>query len=789
MGKIDFQELNTRLAPHGHGLVTQWLSGGKINGPEWRCGSINGGAGNSFGVNLTTFRWGDLNAGATHKGGGDLISLYAAINSVSNISAARTLATLIGFESNTGDDVRNNPPKMISQKHGAPSGLWKWQNERGSLLGITVRYDYLEDNKPKKQFYQWHFDDKLMSWVPKSIAENRPLYNLPTIINNPTKKILIVEGETSVDAAQKMLGNSVIVTTWIGGSKAVKKTNWTPLTSRDVVIWPDNDEAGFDAAVNIGLLLQPLVSTLKVYEVDKLKLPVSFDAADVLKSDISPKKMFADLLTVERFLKPISSPQIQSSATTPIPSVKLAEVEVLSNEPTLADVKQSIEIDVDGGVDKFERLRLNTLWDQLGLQWNFAHTIVNCNMVNVYYILTRHERYASKFFQDDFKSKRYYGETEWREGMEYQILFDMQGKFGLAKISLTSVKEALSKLFLENRRNLLKEYLESLIWDQAPRIDRFFIEYYGAHDTTYSAAVSKNFWIGMVRRATKPSTKFDNMVIIEGVQGVKKSSSLEAIGGKYYLVMGDDPSNKDFFLKLIGTMLVEVAELDSFRKAEATTLKRVLSTNTDNFRKPYASEAAEHPRTCILVGTTNKKDYLSDTTGNRRYWPIEATEIDLDGIKRDRDQLFAEAYLRAQTDETHWEVPTEHLNKIYENRMNIDKDDSPENDPWYGIALKYQENIFGTFDIAEFMVDEFKGLGMDIGKISNRDRGRVAKILRHIGYKQTREILDNGSRVRTWTKLHDGTIELKPDLKKPINYAPQTAHEAEVINNARNNPY
>lgn len=789
MSKIDFEQLKIALAPHGHGLVTQWLSGGKINGQEWRCGSIEGGAGNSFGVNLTTFRWGDLNAGATNKGGGDLISLYATKNNVSQIQAAKELADLIGFQPNTNDDLRNNPPKMISPRFGNPAGTWQWRNERGSLLGITVRYEYLEDNRPKKQFYQWHFSETELKWVPKSIPENRPLYNLPSIINNPDKKILIVEGETSVDAAQKMLGNSVIVTTWIGGSKAVKKTNWTPLTNRNVVIWPDNDEAGFEAALQIGVILQPLVSTLKVYEVDKLELPDSFDAADVLKSDISAKQIFADLTKVERIIKPFASPQTKPSATTPIPSVKLSEVEVISNEPTLSDVKNSIEIDIDGGVDKFERLALSNLWTELGLQWNFGRTLVNCNMVNVYYILTRHERYSGKFFQDDFKSKRYYGNTEWKDGMEYQILFDMQGKFGLAKISLTAVKEALSKLFLENRRNLLKEYLESNTWDGTPRIDRFFIEYYGAHDTTYSAAVSKNFWIGMVRRATKPSTKFDNMVIIEGVQGVKKSSSLEAIAKEYYLVMGEEPNNKDFFVKLIGTMLVEVAELDSFRKAEATTLKRILSTNTDNFRKPYASEAMDHPRTCIFVGTTNKKDYLSDTTGNRRYWPIEATKIDLEAIIRDRDQLFAEAYQRAQTNETHWEVPEQHLAKIYDNRMSIDKDDSPENDPWYGMVLKYQENIFGTFDIAEFMVDEFKGLNMDIGKISNRDRGRVAKILRHLGYKQTREDLPNGSKVRIWTKVKPETIELKPEMKKPINCAPQTALEAEAMNNARNNPY
>lgn len=739
---MNFKELKLALEPYTLNFIQELLPGGKLLGREWRTGSIHGGQGDSFGINIDSQAWGDLNAAEGAKGG-DLISLYAAIHNIGQIKAAEILADKIGFKRSDDFIERRSAPPCVHQAHGKPSFRHEYTDERGNLLAVVARYEYQQDGENKKEFRQFSFDFDEKKWIAKGLKNNCPLYRLRDISNNPNARILIVEGEKTAEAAQRLIGNKAIVTTWMGGSSAVKKTNWTPLTNRDIVIWPDNDEAGIKAANDIAVTLIGIANTLKIYEVDKLPdLPKKFDAADAEKLGHNTAALFKSLTSVQRIFKP-NAVAIVGSNIRPQDSL-IGKVEKI--DPSI----DTISINVDNSIDKFSQVSFREKWETLGLQMNASGNQPVANAYNVYLILKRHPKYAGKFFEDSFKGKRYYNGEDFRDYIISDILIDMQGGFGLAKITKSAIIESVDKIYSDNRRNLFLEYLNGITWDGESRIDRFFVDCFGAHDTSYSEAVSKNFWIAMVKRATNPGIKFDNMVILEGAQGLRKSSSLKLIAGEYYYSIGEDPKNKDFFDNMRGTLIVEVEELDSFRKSEATTLKRILSTEVDQLRVPYGRSKEAFPRTSIFVGTTNKLDYLSDSTGNRRYWPIQCTSIKFDYIKENRDQFFAEAYVRAKADECYWEVPTEFLEEIYDKRMNENAVDDAASDPWfdrvYGATIGKSE-----VDIAEILINDLNFL---YNQVKRQDRNRVAKILKHVGFKNINTKI-NGIQKRTWKKQNE----------------------------------
>jgi len=763
---MNFQNLKEILKGQHRSLIADLCPGGKLLGVEWNASNIHGGQGTSFSFNVETGLWADFNP-ANRQSGNDLISFLAAQQNISQLEAAKRLAILVNYTEDK--PTRSDRPNLISQKYGKPTSVHEWRDASNNLLGLTVRYEYVEDGHKHKKFSQWSIVDG--EWTPKSIPNNRPLHKLKTIIDNPTYKILIVEGEKAMDAATqlfKQLQNDVIVTTWIGGSNAVKKTLWGHLAGRDVTIWPDNDDAGITAANDIVAIIQDYVKTLKVLEVQKIQqIPKKWDAADALNEAWDRKKLIDFVKLSSRSLKPFAAVEIvnpqslQKPESTHVPASTAA-----------------LSLNTDNSIDHYEAAGLRSLWTELGLQMNSGGTQPNCNTLNVSKIMSEHPKYKGLLKYDEFTLKFYFdGQKIDAEDLEIKTLIEMQGVFGLAKINMTAIKESLKGVFKTNRFNSFKDYVRSLTWDGKPRIDNFFVNYYGAHDTQYTKDVSKNFWIGIVRRGFKPGTKFDNMVILEGVQGVRKSSSIQLLFNPWYDTVGDDPSNKDFYLKLHGNLVVEIEELDSFRKAESVTIKRMLSTTSDKFRKPYGANVSENPRTNIFVGTTNRKDYLSDSTGNRRFWPIDVQFVKFEELERDRDQLFAEAYIREQTGEKHWEVDFTHLDEIYQSRMNDDRDDSTDSDPWYDAVKRYAYNIY-TFDIFNFLTDEVKGFGMKPGQITRRERNRVSKILKHLGWKNRSKRDESGKFIKHWTKDNPQMDMLT--TKTVLNHATGTTKEIQT---------
>ena len=190
------------------------------------------------------------------------------------------------------------------------------------------------------------------------------------------------------------------------------------------------------------------------------------------------------------------------------------------------------------------------------------------------------------------------------------------------------------------------DYLNKLKWDRRPRMDRWLIEHAGAKDTPYTRAVSRLVLVAAVRRVRQPGAKFDEMLVLESDQGTNKSSALRVMAVNEDWFSDDLPlsaKGKEIIEQLSGKWIVEAGELRGMRKGDIDALKAMLSRQVDRARMAYGRMTSEYRRQCVIIGTTNNEQYLKDHTGNRRFWPIKVDEFDLDALRLERDQLWAEA--------------------------------------------------------------------------------------------------------------------------------------------------
>ena len=199
--------------------------------------------------------------------------------------------------------------------------------------------------------------------------------------------------------------------------------------------------------------------------------------------------------------------------------------------------------------------------------------------------------------------------------------------------------------------NEVQDYLQALQWDSVPRLDTLFIDYLGAADTPYTRAVTRKAFTAAVTRAMVPGSKYDNMVILAGPQGLGKSTLLDKMSRGWFNDSIRTFEGKEASELLQGVWLVEISELDAFRRTDAARIKQFLSLRTDRFRAAYGRHVKELPRCCVFFGTTNTKDFLQDRTGNRRFWPVDvgvepvAKNVWTD-LAGEIDQIWAEAMVR-----------------------------------------------------------------------------------------------------------------------------------------------
>jgi hypothetical protein len=218
----------------------------------------------------------------------------------------------------------------------------------------------------------------------------------------------------------------------------------------------------------------------------------------------------------------------------------------------------------------------------------------------------------------------------------------MVGSWGI-KASFDDIKRRIMSIAYANRFDPLRDQLLALKWDGVSRIDTFLIRYFGADDSTHIRRISRRWLLGCLARAFDPGCKFDYVIVFEGLQGLRKSSAFEALGLGFYCSTEINLRDKDAKMLAACSWLVELAELESMRRSETPLQKAFLTARVDKFRAPFGDEVKESPRRCVFCGSTNEGQWLTDPTGNRRYWPVRCRQIDLAALLSDVQQIWAEA--------------------------------------------------------------------------------------------------------------------------------------------------
>ncbi len=217
--------------------------------------------------------------------------------------------------------------------------------------------------------------------------------------------------------------------------------------------------------------------------------------------------------------------------------------------------------------------------------------------------------------------------------------------------SPTKVDDALGLCAHKNRINDVQNYLKSLSWDGAPRLDTLFIDFLGATDSLYTREVTRKAFTAAVARAMEPGIKFDYVLILVGPQGVGKSTLLRLMGRDWYSDNLTSFDGKEAAELIQGIWINELGELSSLNRSESNIAKQFLSRTEDIYREPFGKRTAKYPRRCVFFGTTNESEFLKDVTGNRRFWPVAVGEWQprksvFDNLPYEVDQIWAEAFNR-----------------------------------------------------------------------------------------------------------------------------------------------
>ncbi|WP_238322021.1 virulence-associated E family protein [Komagataeibacter europaeus] len=212
-------------------------------------------------------------------------------------------------------------------------------------------------------------------------------------------------------------------------------------------------------------------------------------------------------------------------------------------------------------------------------------------------------------------------------------------------VSRTVGEQACRTAAMMRRTHPVREWLDGLRWDGTPRLGAWLHHALGCADDAYHAAVGARFLCAAVRRVRSPGCKFDYVPVLEGRQGMGKSRLLATLFGTAWFKddLPRDLGEKDAAQGLLGVWGVEMAELQALGRSSARDAKAFFSRQHDRYRPTYGAFEVTRPRQCVFAGTTNEEEYLTDPTGNRRYWPVTCAHADVAWVEKWRAQLWAEA--------------------------------------------------------------------------------------------------------------------------------------------------
>jgi predicted P-loop ATPase len=469
----------------------------------------------------------------------------------------------------------------------------------------------------------------------------------------------------------------------------------------------------------------------------------------------------SDLVSYVRHTAEVAAQRVQEQAE---PELEAAEAQQIRQE-----LYDSLTKDDKGKVVKSSSNLYRILQGDPALQ--------NCMVYNVFAraVCSLRELPAAQGLQSGAPFMR--GQA-WRDVDDSRLRVWLQDIYRTSW-ALEDVAKAVDLVADTRHWHPVRERLEAIEWHGEQLLDRWLIDYLGADDTAYTRAVSRKWMVSAVARIYQPGCKAECMLVLEGEQGIGKSSAIRALALDPHWFSDSELSLDDAAQSaqaLHGKLIVEVPELAALSKTQVEVIKAYLSRQIDHYRAPYERKAESIPRQSIFAGSTNDTQYLKDSTGNRRFWPVRCApasgKADILGLSTIVEQLWAEARQAYLMGETWWLDDQDHealaiAKDIQESRT--------EDDPWVELLrerLDLGVRYVTTDDVAQ-------ALGIDIAKLDPRTGLRFGKVLKTLGLTRKR-ITIGGQRVYAYVpplksdclpSAHPSTDE-RGDTRKPSTSLP-----------------
>lgn len=384
---------------------------------------------------------------------------------------------------------------------------------------------------------------------------------------------------------------------------------------------------------------------------------------------------------------------------------------------------------------------------------------------NVFHMLMHHPRLSGLVAFDQFAHRvlkmrppPWVSDAgEWTTNDDYELGLWLLTHEGLLLRGDASIVAGVAMAAARAKFHPVKDWLAGLKWDGTERLGYWMHECLQTPDTTYYRMVGTMFLLGMVARALTPGCQMDHMIVLEGGQGLNKSSALRVLAGTWFADTPVRIGDKDALLSLAGVMLYEIAELDSFNKAEVTAIKQYVSGRVDRVREPYTRRPADRPRSCVLAGTTNQHEYFKDPTGSRRFWPIAVSaSIDLARLRDWREQLFAEAVHRHQAGERHYPTREEEQEFFWP-----EQDAREIADPWFekvAVWLEAPEQMLRSSFLGSEILTGALYVPIDRIDGARNMATRVGVIMHRLGWRKVRD----STGARLWRYVRPKAVSTAP---------------------------
>jgi len=584
----------------------------------------------------------------------------------------------------------NNWQKPIRPKK---SQAWGYKNTDGQVVVEVSRFD---DGTGKKKIYQKSLvDGKEISDFNREIL---PLdYQEIMRMSKYITQVFWVEGETKAKALG-MLG--LTATTTIGGSKALDRSNWQGLfPGMEIIVCPDRDKPGMEYAQKI-LAAYPDAKILKLppsqFYWDKLPANGGADIEDW----IDERKAAGDE-------PPLIKQKINDAIESYSPEIsKVVEVEIAASTD-----KEEISAHMGRSKNKYHWDRIEAAWsDQL--EWNEMTLRVE------------------------------------KDGKDYDLemtFLDVARELDLdcpSKIAEIIVKVIAKR----NSYHPFREYLKSIA--KAPGIDiSNLASRYLGNDSPLANTMLKKTLIAAVRRAFNPGCKVDTVCIFKGKTGYRKSTFWEVLASPQFFCDNLSEGNrKDEKLKLSRYAIIEYAEIETvWKQKDVSEMKSFLSSRVDSIRPPYGRSLEDIPRTSIFVGTTNKQEFLSDPTGERRYWVIEVNQrIEIEALEKERNQIWAEAVRQCLAGQIHYLTVEEDIELEQSNK------EFKASDTWEEAITEY----VNAQELTEITVRELltKALNLEDKEQRRVEQMRCSDILQTAGWIKGRRQTVDGKKTQLWKR-------------------------------------